>query len=408
MKFYFKAQKPSGEIFEGERESADKFILFDELKKEGATMLFAEPKGAKRGSFSFKSFYSKMTIGSVPIHEKITFAKNLGAMIEAGLPLSRALLVIERQIRNPGMKKILPALNESIKKGLPLSEAMAKFPGVFSALFISIVKSGEESGNLSESLKIITNQLERIYFIQRKLRGALIYPALIVSLIIIVGALMFIFVVPKLTSMFTELKATLPLSTRILMGVSTFLRDHYLIVLFGVIALIFAMISIYKTKPGRKLFDLMSIKFPLIGVMVVEMNTARAGRTLASLLASGVNVVEAINITSEVVQNVHFKEVLYKARDAIQKGATLSSVFSENIKIYPPFFSEMVSAGEETGNLSKMLLDVGVFYENEVDQKTKDFSTIIEPLIMIVIGAAVGFFALAMLTPMYSMMGSIQ
>jgi type IV pilus assembly protein PilC len=408
MKFYFKAQKASGEIFDGERDSADKFALFDEIKKEGATMLFAEPKAGKKSFFDFKSFFTKISIGSVPLHEKITFAKNLGAMIEAGLPLSRALSVIERQIRNPGMKKILPEINESIKKGMPLSDSMAKFPHVFSTLFISIVKSGEESGNLAESLKIITNQLERIYFIQRKLRGALMYPALIISLIIVVGILMFIFVVPKLTAMFTELNTTLPLSTRILMNTSTFIRDHYILVVLGIVAIVIAVTSAYKTKPGRSFFDMMFIKFPLVGSMVSEMNTARAGRTLSSLLSSGVNVVEAINITSEVVQNVHFKDVLYKARDAIQKGATLSSVFAENTKIYPPFFAEMVSAGEETGNLSKMLLDVGIFYENEVDQKTKDFSTIIEPLIMVVIGGAVGFFAIAMLTPMYSMMGSIQ
>ncbi len=407
MKFHFKAQKVSGEIFEGERESGDKFTLYDELKKEGATMLYAKGIKAKQKIVAWRDIATRLVFGPIPIHEKIIFAKNLSAMLEAGLPLSRALSVIERQIGNKRMKKLLPEINESIKKGMPLSEAMSRFPGVFSSLFTSIVRAGEEGGNLSESLKIITSQLERIYYIQRKLRGALIYPALIVCLIVVIGILMFIFVVPKLTSTFIELKVSLPWSTKILIYTSSFLKDHYIFVSVGAILLAVSTWIFMRTNPGRKIFHFIYLKFPLIGPMVMETNTARAARTLSSLLASGVNVIDSLNIAKDVVQNVYFKGVLEKASQAIQKGEPLSSPFLESEKIYPPFFAEMVAAGEETGNLSEMLSEVGVFYENEVEQKTKDFSTIIEPIIMIVIGSAVGFFALAMLTPMYSMMGSI-
>lgn len=408
MLFKYKAQKTNGELFDGEREATDKFALFDDLKKEGTTMLFARELTRPRIFAGWQKIYQRLIFGSIPLHQKIIFAKNLAAMIEAGLPISRALAVIERQMGNKGIKKILRELNESIRKGQSFSDSLAKFPGVFSSLFVSIVRSGEEGGNLPEALRIITSQLERVYFIQRKVRGALMYPALIISLIIIIGGLMFIFVVPKLTATFTDLKIELPLSTRIIIFSSNFLKDHIFIsfiILAAFIALIWMAI---KTSRGQRLFDLISIKFPLIGQMVVETNTARSARTLSSLLASGVNVVEAIGITIDVVQNSYFKDVLGKAREAIQKGSPLSTPFSENEKIYPPFFGEMVAAGEETGNLSAMLSDVGTFYENEVDEMTKNFSTIIEPLIMIVIGGAVGFFAYAMLTPMYTMMGSIS
>lgn len=408
MKFNFKAQKTNGEVFEDSREATDKFVLFDELKKEGATLLSAEGESSSKNSWQWRKFFSRFTISSVPIHQKIIFAKNLSAMISAGLPLSRSLSVIERQMSNKAMKKILNELNEQIKTGKALSESMALFPTVFSSLFISMVKAGEESGGLSEALNTVGGQLERIYYIRNKLRGALMYPAVIISLIIIIGILMFIFVVPKLIDNFKGLNIDLPWSTQLIIFLSNFLKDHYLMAIGGIFILLSTLFYISKTQSGRRFFDLVFLKLPIIGLMVIETNSARAARTLASLLSSGVNVVEALKITEDVVQNVYFKEVLEKACEAIQKGALLSTTFSENEKIYPVFFVEMVSAGEETGNLSKMLLEVGIFYENEVDQKTKDFSTIIEPLIMIVIGGAVGFFAYAMLTPMYTMMGAIS
>jgi type IV pilus assembly protein PilC len=407
MQFHFKAQKADGEIFEGEREAADKFALFDEIKKEGATMLFAEGRTASK-KFWQRKFFSRLVLGSVSIHQKIVFAKNLSAMIAAGLPLSRALSVIERQMNNKVMKKILNNLNEQIKKGKPLSEGLAEFPLIFPPLFVSMTRAGEESGSLSEALNTVSGQLERVYYIQRKLRGALMYPALVISLIIVVGILMFVFVVPKLIANFEGLNITLPWSTQLIIWTSNFLQNHYLIVI-SIIAIVSVGTSwILKTGKGKRLFDMICLRFPIIGPMVIETNTARAARTLSSLLSSGVNVVEALQITEDVVQNVYFKETLNKAREAIQKGTPLSAPFAENEKIYPAFFAEMVSAGEETGNLAKMLSDVGVFYENEMDQKTKDFSTIIEPLIMIVIGAVVGFFVYAMLTPMYTMMGAIS
>lgn len=408
MKFKFKAQKTDGSIIEGEREATDKFVLFDDLKKEGATMLFASEISHRKNFLIWQKLFQRFVFGSIPLHQKIIFAKNLAAMIEAGLPLSRALSVIERQVGHKGMKKILNDVNESIKKGQSFSDSLAKFPGVFSSLFVSIVRAGEEGGNLPESLRIITSQLERVYFIQKKVRGALMYPALIICMIIIIGILMFVFVVPKLTATFADINIELPLSTRIIISTSTFLKDHYVFAIFIVAGIIGLIWSAIRTNRGKQLFDLIAIKFPLISPMIKETNAARAARTLSSLLASGVNVIEAIGITMDVVQNYYFKNVLAKARDAIQKGSPLAAPFSENEKIYPAFFGEMVAAGEETGNLSSMLSDVGTFYENEVDEMTKNFSTIVEPLIMIVIGGAVGFFAYAMLTPMYTMMGAIS
>ncbi|MBI2474555.1 MAG: type II secretion system F family protein [Candidatus Taylorbacteria bacterium] len=407
MLFHVKAQKIGGEIFEENREAPDKFALFDGLKKEGATMLYAHEVKKTPGGAMLQGLLARFNFGTVPLHQKIIFARNLAAMNEAGLPISRALAVLERQMSSPGMKKVVASLNEAIKKGQPLSDGLAKFPGIFPPIFISMTKAGEEGGNLSGALKNVAGQLERIYYIKRKVRGALMYPAVIVCLIVVVGILMFTIVVPKLTAAFEDVKMELPWSTQMIIFLSNFMKDHYIISLliaFGVGSLIWFLA---QTPKGRRFFDFVFIKFPLIGPMVVEVNAARAARTLSSMLVSGVDVIEAISITSDVVQNSYFKEVLDKAKETIQKGSPLSTTFAEGT-VYPPFFTEMVAAGEETGNMSAMLGDVATFYENEVDQKTKDFSTIIEPLIMVFIGGAVGFFAYAMLTPMYSMMSAIQ
>ncbi len=407
MLFKFKAQKKEGEIFEDTREADDKFVLYDNLKKDGITMLYAEPVSGTK-IFSLGILTKGFSLGVVPMHQKIIFAKNLGAMLEAGLPLSRALSVIERQTSNIPLKKTVNELNELVKKGLPLSEALGKFPKIFPAIFVSIVKAGEEGGNLANSLKVITSQLERTYSIQRKVKGALMYPSVIIILIIIIAALMMVIVVPKLTATFRELKIELPITTKIVIFISDFLKDHFLWALILMFISFIALRFFYKSKIGGRFFDWFFLRFPALGPLLAELNAARAARTMSSLLSSGVNVVGALEITADVVQNLYFKDALYKAKENIQKGATLSSCFSEKGSVYPAFFSEMISAGEETGNLSSMLGDVSEFYEKEVDEKTKDFSSIIEPVIMIVVGAAVGFFAMAMLSPMYSMGDAIN
>ncbi len=408
MKFKYKAEDNQKKIVSGDKEAGDKFQLYDLLKSEGLTLLSAEPANQKKaGSLFLKKLSGRFFVGKAPIHQKIIFIKNLGAMLEAGLSLSKSLIVIERQIKNKTLKKVAVGLNESVKTGKPLSEGLEKFPHLFSNLVISIIKAGEESGNLAEALKITTIQLERIYYIKKKIKGAMMYPAVIICLIFIIGFLMLAYVVPKLTETFKDLEMDLPLSTRMIIGFSDFLQNHYFIAIAGLAGIIVFIIYAFKNPLGKRFRDSFVLKIPVIGEMVREVNSARAARTISSLIGSGVNLVSALEITADVVQNIHFKQVMLSAKDSLQKGESLSSAFGERDDVYPPFFVEMIGSGEETGNLSGMLLDVAIFYENEVDQKTKDLSTIIEPIIMIVIGAAVGFFAYSMLTPMYSMMGSI-
>ncbi len=271
-----------------------------------------------------------------------------------------------------------------------------------------MVKAGEESGKLSLALKNIGMQLETSYQLSRKVRGALMYPAVIVGVMIAIGVLMMVFMVPTLTATFVGLGVKLPLSTRIIIGISNFLKNYLLFALGGVVVVGFGLVTAFRTIRGQRYYDWFSLHVPIIGQIVKQVNAARTARTLSSLLASGVEIVVAIGVTKEVIQNSFYKEVLDEIQATIQKGNQISEVFLAHEKLYPMFVGEMVAVGEETGKISDMLLGVANFYEDEVDQKTKDMSSVIEPFLMVFIGVAVGFFALAMIGPIYSLGDSIN
>lgn len=402
--FAFKALNKEGKVHEGTMDAPDRFAVYRKIKSDGETVLSVdEAKGSH--AFSFDKF--DVFFGTVKMHEKITFARNLASMIEAGLPVTRALAVMEKQTKNKKLKQVLLDLNSNISKGQSLSECMKKEPDVFSPLFISMVKAGEESGNLAGSLKVVSIQMEKTYQLSKKIKGALMYPAVIFTIMIGIGVLMLIYVVPTLTSTFVGLGIKLPKSTQMIITVSDFLRNHYLLTL-GMIALVFGGIfGAAKTKSGKRFIDFITVRLPIIGPIVKAINAARTTRTLSSLLSSGVDVVVAIEVTHDVLQNSYYKEVLAKAQDTIQKGDPISMVFIQSEHLFPIFVGEMMAVGEETGKMAEMLLGVAVFYEDEVDQKTKDMSTIIEPLLMVFMGVAVGFFAISMIAPTYSLVDAI-
>ncbi len=394
-------------MYEGEQEASDKFALYREKRREGdtvisATAIFAAG-GARRAMFKNISF----SFGGIKQHEKIIFARNLGSMLEAGLALSRALTVLERQTKNEKLRSVVAALNEDIKKGKALSQALQSFPRIFSQLFVAMVKVGEEGGNLSGSLRAIAVQMDKTYAITRKVRGALMYPALIICLIIAIAFLMLIYVVPTLTATFSELKVDLPWSTQIIIFASKALNDHLLVSLSLLLGSALLLYGAAKTSYGKRLFDFGLIHTPIIKNVVREANAARVSRTLSSLLVSGVDIVVALQIANDVVSNSYFRGVLVRASESVEKGNPIAAAFADNPDLYPAFLGEMIAVGEETGKLSEMLGNVGTFYEEEVDQITKDLSTVVEPLIMVVIGVVVGFFAFAMIMPMYSLSNAI-
>lgn len=404
MEFFYKAVTKEGQPVEGKMASSDEFVLGNILKDQGLVVLSIR----KEKNTGISNFFKKHAVlGKVSIHEKIIFGRNLAAMLGAGLSLSRALSVMERQQRNKMFKQVLANINNSIKEGASLSIALKEHPKIFPSLFIAMVHAGEESGDLVRSLITVSDQTEKIYLLQKRIQGALIYPGVIMSAMLIIGIAMLVFVVPTLTGTFQELGVDLPASTQLIIDTSDFIKNNTLLLFIGLAIFIGAMVVAFKTKKGQRILDFIFLNIPLISPMIKETNTARTARTLSALLSSGVSYLEAVRITKDVLQNSYYKNILAKVEKNVELGLPVSKVFSEAEKYYPVFVSEMIAVGEETGELSNMLIKVSEFYEGEVDQKTKNLSTVIEPFLMVFIGAAVGFFAVSMISPMYSLVGEI-
>ena len=403
-RFNYKTQNNTGKIETGVIEATDKFSLAAQFKNEGKIVISLSE--FKQKDYLKLEVLNEM-LSRIKLQDKIIFARNLSAMINAGLSLSRALGVLERQSTNLKFKKVLQSLTYNISKGKSLSDGMKEFPKVFPPLFVSMVGAGEESGNLADSLLIVGNQLEKTYLLKKKIKGAMIYPAIVISAMIIIAILMFIFVVPTLSETFKSMNVELPMSTAIIIGISEFLANHGILALLIAVIVVTVLVILFRTPKGKRYGELTLLHLPIFSKLVKESNSARTARTLSSLLSAGVDVVEAISITKSVVQNSFYKDVLTAAGENVQKGIALSAIFMENSNLYPVLVGEMIEVGEETGKLSDMLLRVAEFYENEVDTATRDLSTIIEPILMVVIGAGVGFFAVSMITPMYSIMSGI-
>lgn len=401
--FVFKAKKSTGEVYENQLDAADRYELYQMIHATGDELLSAQQRSAKKGG----SLGSMSIFQHIGMADKINFARNLGSMLGAGLALSRALSVLERQARTPVLKTVIQELSLSISKGMTFSDALAQHPKVFSNLLVSMVHAGEQGGSLSDTLKIVSFQMENAYLLTKRIRGALIYPTVIICLMIVIAILMFVFVIPTLIKTFTELHVQLPWTTQLLLDISNLIRNQGLWVLIGAIIAGFGIYKFVRNATGKSIIDTLILKIPIIGPLVQEVNAARTARTLSSLLESGVEVVESMNITAGVLQNVHFKKVMMKAAEAVSKGELMSKVFAQYSKLYPVFLVEMISVGEESGKTSDMLMGVAKYYEDDVDQKTKDMSTVIEPFIMIGIAAGVGFFAVAMISPMYSLVNAI-
>ena len=398
--FIFKARRSGGEIYKGEKDAKDRYELYKIMKESGEEIMSLQEKK----SFSINNININLPfLNSIKTQDKITFARNLGSMITAGLSMSRALSVMERQDKKKNVKDIIATLNSEVSKGKTLSESMSMFKKMFSPLFVSMVKSGEESGNLAESLRIVALQMDKNYALQRKIRGALMYPSIIFLAMVIIAIILFTYVVPTLTKTFTDLNVALPKSTRFIIFISDLFQNHGILMFVLFISLSILFYIWIRSNNGKFIIDKYILRLPVVGDLIKEVNSARTARTLSSLITSGVPMLESLRIASDVVQNVHYRNTLIQSATHVEKGEPLSKIFIENKELYPIFLGEMINVGEETGKISEMLTGVAVFYEDDVDQKTKDMSTIIEPVLMIMIAAAVGFFAIAMISPMYSL-----
>jgi len=405
--YIYTAKTKDGQTKTDTLEAANSRQLADSLREQGLFLISAEEveTAIKNEQSPLKNIIQR--ISYISLVEKMIFSRHLAIMVKAGLSLNQALKILAKQTKNPKFKKIISQIELGVRRGQSFSDSLAKYPKVFDELFINMVRVGEASGSLDKVLRILAEQMNKDHQLISRVRGAMMYPAVIIVAMIGIGIMMMTMVVPKLTAIFSELKIDLPLSTQIIIGLSNFFQKHFIwgLIILAVLAILirFAL----KNQQVKRILDRVYLKLPILGRLIQKINSARFARTLSSLVNSGVAIVKALQIVAGTLGNIHFKEALLTSAEQVQKGKSLSSILSNYGELYPPMVAQMVQVGEQTGSLSEILENLADFYEEEVDNTTKNLSSIIEPVIMVIIGAAVGFFAVSMIQPMYSMMGGI-
>ena len=400
--YLYTAQSLKGEKKTGQMEAKDVHQLSKKLHEEGLVLI--EAKSEEEAKEKFK--ISLPSLG-VPLSEKIFFIRNLQVMISAGLSLPRALESLFVQTKNKRFRETLKNIKEEIIRGKSLSESLAPYPNIFSELFQSMIKVGEETGSLERVLKTLALQMEREHELKSKVKGAMIYPSVIICAMIGVGILMLIMVVPKLADTFEELGIELPLFTKIVIALANFLVQRWYLMIIIIVLLIFIFLQAMKTKRGKEIIDGFTLKVPVISPIVRNTNSAYTIRTLSSLIAAGTPLPRSLEITAETLGNIYYKTAMTESAQRVRKGEKLSEILKLYSNIYPQTIIQMVAVGEETGETSEILAKLADFFESEVTNATKNLTAVIEPVLMLIIGAAIGFFAVSMVQPMYSMLGAI-
>lgn len=398
MKFNYQARNKKGEISSGVVEASSKAAAIVLLQRQGLYVTILEeterlPVYARR----IKIFerISKKDI--------VLFSRQLSIMFKSKVPLVETLQVLATQTQNPDLKEKIFKLSEDVEGGTSLSGALNKYPKIFSSFYVSMIKAGEASGTLSESLEYLAKHLEREYRLTNKIRGAMIYPALILCFALGVLLLMVFFVIPQLTEVLKASGQELPSITKMVMGLSDFFKKWGWIFLGLGIALIVFVLRYYQTKKGKRFFDGLFLKTPAIGSFLKMVCISRFAENLSTLISGGLPIAQALEITGEIVDNSVYKEIIFTVRDRVRKGESISSTLVQAPDLFPPMFCQMTLIGEKTGTLDKTLMDVVSFYQEETDRAIDALLSVMEPLLIMFLGVIVGGLMFAILMPLYQM-----
>lgn len=357
----------------------------------------------------FENFFKNFRFGKLSIADQAFFAKRLSFLINAGVSLVEALSMIREQTVSKSYHKILDQIIVDVTSGRSLSDSLKKFKNAFGDFAISIISVGEQTGALSSNLSYLAEELKKRQLLRKKVVGALVYPIFITIATIGITSLLIVFIFPKIMPIFLSLNVELPITTKILIAMSNFLSAYGLWFLFGVVVLIIALRILFKRSEKFHFFyDKMSMKMPLIGPMIQNYNLANVSRTLSLLLNGGMTLSEALPITSRSTGNLVYRRELEKLTEVANRGEKISSHMKNYRKLFPDVLSQIISVGERSGNLSETLNYLSDMYESEVEDSTKNLSNMIEPILMVVMGLMVGFVAVSIITPIYSITQGLQ
>jgi type IV pilus assembly protein PilC len=400
--FTYDAINEQGLILSGELHAADELSAREQLLSRG---LLAQNLNERRalGEGGARTAFKKVKAKNLQV-----FSRQLATMIEAGVSVVAALVTLEQQTNDKYLREVIAEIRSDVESGIVLSKAFARHPKVFSRLYVSMIEAGESSGTLDEVLDRAATQIEKETQLKRRVKGAMIYPAVVISFAALVLTFMLMFIIPVFVDVYDTLNGELPKPTQFVMAMSSALRNWWFVI-FPLIGVgVFAIRRLKRTESGRRVWDRIKLRIPMkIGDVVQKVALARVSRTLSTLVAAGVDIIKALEITAATAGNWVVEQSLINVRERVHEGAPIGEPLAED-PVFPPMVGQMVKIGEETGELEKMLAKVADFYEDEVDTAIKSLTSIIEPLLMIGVGAMVGLIVISMYMPMFKMLTLIK
>jgi len=398
VKFNYQARTKKGDIQAGVVEASSKEVALSLLQKHGYYITYLKE--------TKMPFYAQSLdrLKGISRKDVVLFSRQLAMMFKARVGLVEALRILGSQTKNIEFQEKIFAISEEVEAGSPFSKALSRFPKTFSHLYSAMIRAGETAGKLAESLTYLADHLEREYNLVSKTKGALMYPSLVFLLSFGVITLMIHTVVPQLRSVLDETGAEITPFTQSVFVVTDFVKNYTVVIFFGLVAFAILISRIYKTDQGKRVIDSFLLKIPLVGSFLKILYLSRITESLSTLLSGGLMITQALDLSASVAGNVIYEESLLSVRDEVRRGVPVSSVLSLYPDIFPPLVIQMTLVGEKTGNLSSSLMEVSSFYQGEVDRGIVNLLSILEPILIIVLGGVVGGLIFSVLMPLYQTM----
>ncbi len=398
MKFNYQARTKKGEVQSGTIEASSREAALVLLQKYGLYVTLLEAVGAVPVYARKIKIFEKTSRKDI-----VLFSRQLSLLFKSKVPLVEAIQVLSGQTKNLDLKEKIIELSEAVEGGTSFSVALSRYPQIFSSFYVSMVRAGETSGKLSESLEYLADHLERDYHLASKMKSMLIYPLLILFVVILVLALMVFFIIPQIGIVLQGNGQELPTITKISLGFSAFLRQWWWLIILGIFLLFFSITQYYRTEEGKKFFDRASLRLPIIGEFLKMIYLSRFAENLSTLISGGLPITQSLEITGEIVGNTAYKEVIFRTRDWVRKGEQISQVLADFPEIFPPVFVQMTLVGEKTGTLDSSLTHIVGFYKKEIDRTVDTFLNILEPALIVILGIIVAGLMFSVLMPLYDM-----
>ncbi len=400
MKFIYQARNKAGELKKG-LVTATTQAKAEQLLTDNGLIIISlnEEKGDWKDRLDFFN-------NRVGYKELVLFSRQFSTLVASRVPIVQSLRILESQVSNKGLAAITRSLVNSVESGESLSLALSKHPRTFGNIYVSLVRSGEASGKVAESLSYLADQLEKDYDLRSKIKSAMTYPAFVLSALLVVGILMFKFVLPNLVSVLEEQNAELPLVSKLLISFTHFFGTFWWMVILGLIGLAVFLRYYINTTSGRYVWDKYKMDLPVVGSILEKIYLARFARNLATLVAGGIPIIQALKIISEIINNVIYRDILLETAQQVTNGKSIGESLSR-YKQFPPLVTQMVRVGEQTAQLDTILMKLAIFYEKEVEAKVATLSSLLEPIIMLVLGLGVGVLVAGVLLPIYNLASAV-